>query len=123
MCAASDLYQCAVRAVLCCALQAACDACHITLNKNAVVGDLSAMNPGGVRIGTPAMTSRGLKESDWETIGDFLHEVRPCVCVHARVCMSCKVALCCHAWMLDGAVLACVCSSSMLSAFPRTPGM
>lgn len=27
--------------------QVACDACHLTLNKNAVVGDQSAMNPGG----------------------------------------------------------------------------
>ena len=36
--------------------------CHITLNKNAVVGDVSAMTPGGCRIGTPAMTSRGLTE-------------------------------------------------------------
>lgn len=53
----------------------ACDACHITLNKNAVVGDTSAMNPGGVRIGTPAMTSRGLKEADFEKVADFLHEV------------------------------------------------
>lgn len=49
--------------------------CHITLNKNAVVGDVSAMNPGGVRIGTPAMTSRGLKEADFAQIADFMHEV------------------------------------------------
>ena len=49
--------------------------CHITLNKNAVVGDVSAMTPGGVRVGTPAMTSRGLKEQDFETIADLLHEV------------------------------------------------
>lgn len=56
-------------------MQGACDACHITLNKNAVVGDLSAMNPGGVRIGTPAMTSRGLLEADFEKVADFLHEV------------------------------------------------
>merc|ERR1719487_3056606 len=46
---------------------------HITLNKNAVHGDISAMTPGGVRIGAPAMTSRGLKEVDFEQIGDFLH--------------------------------------------------
>jgi len=26
---------------------------HITLNKNAVHGDVSAMSPGGVRIGAP----------------------------------------------------------------------
>lgn len=30
---------------------------------------------GGVRIGTPAMTSRGLKEKDFEQVADFLHEV------------------------------------------------
>merc|ERR1719191_229683 len=45
---------------------------HITLNKNAVHGDVSAMAPGGVRIGAPAMTSRGLKEDDFRKIGDFL---------------------------------------------------
>jgi glycine hydroxymethyltransferase len=32
-------------------MEKVCDLAHITLNKNAVVGDLSAMNPGGVRIG------------------------------------------------------------------------
>lgn len=56
-------------------MEKACDMCHITLNKNAVVGDVSAMTPGGVRIGAPAMTSRGLKEADFEKIADFLHEV------------------------------------------------
>merc|ERR1712151_446320 len=40
---------------------------HITLNKNAVHGDVSAMAPGGVRIGAPAMTTRGLKEGDFLT--------------------------------------------------------
>merc|ERR1712187_974848 len=47
---------------------------HITLNKNAVHGDVSAMSPGGVRIGAPAMTSRGLKEADFVKIGEFLLE-------------------------------------------------
>jgi len=47
---------------------------HITLNKNAVHGDVSAMSPGGVRIGAPAMTSRGLKEADFMQIGEFLHQ-------------------------------------------------
>ncbi|GLI61008.1 hypothetical protein VaNZ11_003270 [Volvox africanus] len=56
-------------------MEKVCDLCHITLNKNAVVGDLSAMNPGGVRIGTPAMTSRGLTETDFEAVAGFLHEV------------------------------------------------
>lgn len=49
-----------------------CDLCNITLNKNAVYGDSSALAPGGVRVGTPAMTSRGLKEADFEQIAGFL---------------------------------------------------
>jgi glycine hydroxymethyltransferase len=49
-----------------------CDLCHITLNKNAVFGDASAMSPGGLRIGSPAMTSRGLVEADFVKIGEFL---------------------------------------------------
>jgi len=50
------------------------DMCHITLNKNAVFGDSSALSPGGVRIGMPAMTSRGCKQEDFVQIGEFLHE-------------------------------------------------
>jgi len=56
-------------------MEKACDLAHITLNKNAVVGDVSAMNPGGVRIGTPAMTSRGLKEADFDKVADLMVEV------------------------------------------------
>ena len=41
-------------------MESVCDLAHITLNKNAVIGDTSALTPGGVRIGAPAMTSRGL---------------------------------------------------------------
>merc|ERR1712107_351225 len=46
----------------------------IVLNKNTVPGDKSAMNPGGVRIGTPAMTSRGLVEDDFRQVGEFIAE-------------------------------------------------
>jgi len=35
---------------------------NITVNKNSVVGDKSALTPGGIRIGTPALTTRGFKE-------------------------------------------------------------
>lgn len=53
-------------------LQTICDHCNITLNKNSLPGDKSAMYPGGIRIGSCAMTTRGLKESDFEIIGLFI---------------------------------------------------
>jgi glycine hydroxymethyltransferase len=55
-------------------MQVVCDACQITLNKNTVPGDVSALTPGGVRIGSPALTTRGLKEADFEQIAEFLHQ-------------------------------------------------
>lgn len=51
-----------------------CDMCNITVNKNAVFGDSSALSPGGVHIGTPAMTFRGLVEKEFEQISEFLHQ-------------------------------------------------
>ncbi|CAM6129487.1 unnamed protein product [Calypogeia fissa] len=55
-------------------LEKVCEICHMTLNKNAVFGDSTALGVGGVRIGTPAMTSRGCIEEDFEVIADFLME-------------------------------------------------
>ena len=52
----------------CVQFERACEMCHITCNKNSVLGDTSAYTPGGVRIGTPAMTSRGLVEADFEAV-------------------------------------------------------
>lgn len=54
-------------------MEKVCEMAHITLNKNAVFGDASALSPGGVRIGSPAMTSRGLLEADFEQVAEFLH--------------------------------------------------
>lgn len=51
-----------------------CDEMHITLNKNTVSGDKSAVTPGGVRIGTPAVTTRGYIESDMHEVATFLDE-------------------------------------------------
>lgn len=47
---------------------------NITLNKNCVPGDRSAVTPGGVRIGAPALTTRKMVEVDFEQIAVFLHE-------------------------------------------------
>ncbi|KAI9142200.1 serine hydroxymethyltransferase [Paraphysoderma sedebokerense] len=45
---------------------------NIAANKNTVPGDKSALIPGGLRMGSPAMTSRGLKEKDFSVIADFI---------------------------------------------------
>mmetsp|Transcript_8514 Transcript_8514/g.14382 ORF Transcript_8514/g.14382 Transcript_8514/m.14382 type:complete len:499 (-) Transcript_8514:242-1738(-) len=50
------------------------EAVGISLNKNAVRGDVSAVSPGGVRLGTPAMSTRGLTENDFVEVAQFLHE-------------------------------------------------
>jgi glycine hydroxymethyltransferase len=50
-----------------------CDLAHITLNKNSVPGDKSATVPGGVRVGTNALTSRSMKEPEMEKVAEFLH--------------------------------------------------
>lgn len=50
------------------------DMASITLNKNSVPGDKSALVPGGIRIGSPAMTTRGLGENEFVSIADFIHE-------------------------------------------------
>jgi len=49
-----------------------CEAASISLNRNAVHGDASALSPGGVRIGAPAMTTRGCTAEDFKTIALFL---------------------------------------------------
>lgn len=46
---------------------------NIACNKNTVPGDVSAMNPGGLRVGSPALTTRGLNEKDFEQVAEFIH--------------------------------------------------
>ena len=54
-------------------LQNRCDQVYITLNKNTVPNDpRSPFVTSGVRIGTPAVTSRGLKEADMEKIAECI---------------------------------------------------
>ncbi|KAI0765227.1 glycine hydroxymethyltransferase [Fomes fomentarius] len=54
-------------------LEKLCDLVGITINKNAVSGDASAQVPGGIRLGTAAVTSRDMLEEDVKAIADFLH--------------------------------------------------
>jgi len=52
------------------------DEVHITANKNAIPNDpQKPMVTSGVRIGTPAVTSRGFKETEMVKIAQFIYEV------------------------------------------------
>ena len=57
-------------------LQNALDKAGITVNKNSVpFDDASPFNPSGLRLGTPAVTSRGMKESEMRFIARCIMEV------------------------------------------------
>merc|ERR1719388_676581 len=57
-----------------------CELSSMSLNRNAVHGDVSALSPGGVRIGSPAMTTRGCNEEDFRQIARFIDQaIRICL--------------------------------------------
>lgn len=45
---------------------------NIACNKNAIPGDKSALTPCGIRIGTPAMTSRGFGTAEFERVAGYI---------------------------------------------------
>ncbi|GAB7140435.1 serine hydroxymethyltransferase [Deferribacterales bacterium RsTz2092] len=52
------------------------DRAHITTNKNTIPNEtLSPMITSGLRLGTPAVTTRGLKETDLTLVGDMIADV------------------------------------------------
>jgi glycine hydroxymethyltransferase len=56
--------------------QEALDRAGITVNKNGVpFDDKSPLITSGIRIGTPALTTRGMKETEMDRVGDFIHAV------------------------------------------------
>ncbi|XP_063362193.1 serine hydroxymethyltransferase isoform X2 [Cydia amplana] len=46
--------------------------CGVACNKNTVPGDRSALNPSGIRLGTPALTTRGFKEEHMDRVVDYI---------------------------------------------------
>lgn len=45
----------------------------VASNKNTVPGDMSALKPGGLRMGTPAMTTRGFQPEDFNRVADIVN--------------------------------------------------
>src|SRR5579863_9475558 len=54
----------------------ALDAARITVNKNAIPFDTNPpMNPSGIRLGSPAVTTRGFREPEMAEVGELIGEV------------------------------------------------
>ncbi|KAI5288492.1 Serine hydroxymethyltransferase, cytosolic [Ascosphaera acerosa] len=55
-------------------VEAVLEQINITCNKNSIPGDKSALTPYGLRVGTPAMTSRGLGAEDYKRIVRYIDQ-------------------------------------------------
>jgi len=54
----------------------ALDKAGITVNKNTIPFDQNPpMTPSGIRVGTPALTTRGMREAEMEAIGDWIADI------------------------------------------------
>ena len=53
-------------------VEAVLEQVNIACNKNAIPGDKSALTPCGIRIGAPAMSSRGMGEADFVRIANYI---------------------------------------------------
>ena len=52
-----------------------CELVNISINKNSVPGDKSALSPGGIRLGTPSLTTRGMNKEHMIQVADYLDRV------------------------------------------------
>lgn len=55
-------------------VEAVLEQINIACNKNSIPGDKSALSPCGIRIGTPAMTSRGFGVEDFKRVARYIDE-------------------------------------------------
>ncbi|KAJ8063573.1 hypothetical protein OCU04_007442 [Sclerotinia nivalis] len=55
-------------------VEAVLEQINIACNKNSIPGDKSALTPCGIRIGTPAMTSRGFGTEDFKRVASYIDQ-------------------------------------------------
>ena len=67
-------------------VEAVLEKMNIACNKNSIPGDKSALTPCGIRIGTPAMSSRGFGEEDFKKVADYISEA-------IRICKEVQMSL------------------------------
>ncbi|KAL5596748.1 uncharacterized protein BROUX77_006696 [Berkeleyomyces rouxiae] len=67
-------------------VEAVLEQINIACNKNSIPGDKSALTPCGIRIGTPAMTSRGFGTADFERVGQYIDDA-------IKICKDTQAAL------------------------------
>jgi len=67
-------------------VEAVLEQMNIACNKNSIPGDKSALTPCGLRIGTPAMTSRGFGEKDFEAVATYIDQA-------IKICKEVQAAL------------------------------
>ena len=53
-------------------VEAVLEQVNIACNKNSIPGDKSALTPCGIRIGAPAMSTRGMGEDDFKRIANYI---------------------------------------------------
>jgi glycine hydroxymethyltransferase len=67
-------------------VEAVLEQVNIACNKNSIPGDKSALTPGGIRIGAPAMSSRGMGEKDFTRIANYIDQcIKICKAVQAKL--------------------------------------
>jgi glycine hydroxymethyltransferase len=60
--------------------------CNVSVNKNTISTDKSALNPTGIRLGTPAMTTRGFVEKDFQFVAEILDKI---CCLTIKIQLKC----------------------------------
>ncbi|KAH8194104.1 hypothetical protein TruAng_011735 [Truncatella angustata] len=67
-------------------VEAVLEQINIACNKNSIPGDKSALTPCGIRIGTPAMTSRGFGTKDFDKVAEYIDQ-------SIKICKEVQAAL------------------------------